>query len=106
MLFGKEYTLYICTNYQDFYIFHAIKKVTEDIEKRFNFNTAISSIMELVNDMYKYKEKKKVNPSPHLFSLRGVGLAGQLGQRAGYCPNSKGICHAGSDGESVLPVAG
>lgn len=33
-----------------------IKKVTEDVEGRFNFNTAISSIMELVNEMYKYKD--------------------------------------------------
>lgn len=33
-----------------------IKKVTEDVRDRFNFNTAISSIMELVNEMYKYKE--------------------------------------------------
>ncbi len=29
-----------------------IKKVTDDIEKRFHFNTAISSIMELVNAAY------------------------------------------------------
>ncbi|MDD6191235.1 MAG: leucine--tRNA ligase [Firmicutes bacterium] len=35
---------------------HTIKKATEDIRDRFNFNTAISSIMELVNEMYKYKE--------------------------------------------------
>ena len=33
----------------------SIKKVTEDAGGRFNFNTAISSIMELVNEMYKYK---------------------------------------------------
>ncbi|MDR1100921.1 MAG: leucine--tRNA ligase [Clostridiales bacterium] len=33
-----------------------IKKVTNDIE-RFNFNTAISSIMELVNEIYSYKDK-------------------------------------------------
>ena len=32
-----------------------IKKVGEDIRK-FSFNTAISSIMELVNEMYKYKD--------------------------------------------------
>jgi leucyl-tRNA synthetase len=31
-----------------------VKKVTEDIEGRFNFNTAISAIMELVNDTYRY----------------------------------------------------
>ncbi|MFH1995495.1 MAG: leucine--tRNA ligase [Candidatus Omnitrophota bacterium] len=29
-----------------------IKKVTDDIEKNFHFNTAISAVMELVNDMY------------------------------------------------------
>ena len=33
----------------------AIKKVTEDAGGRFNFNTAIASIMELVNELYKYK---------------------------------------------------
>ncbi len=34
-----------------------IKKVTEDILERFNFNTAISALMELVNLMYKYEEQ-------------------------------------------------
>lgn len=38
-----------------------IKKVTEDAGGRFNFNTAISSIMELVNEMYKYKELPVIN---------------------------------------------
>src|SRR4030066_2113569 len=33
-----------------------IKKVTDDILIRFNFNTAISAIMELVNLFYKYQE--------------------------------------------------
>ncbi|MGE5380353.1 MAG: leucine--tRNA ligase [Methylocystaceae bacterium] len=37
-------------------IHYTIKKVTDDVEKRFNFNTAISSIMELVNDLFGYKE--------------------------------------------------
>ncbi|MDR2426959.1 MAG: leucine--tRNA ligase [Endomicrobium sp.] len=32
-----------------------IKKVTDDIEKEFQFNTAISSVMELVNALYSYK---------------------------------------------------
>lgn len=38
-----------------------IKKVTEDIEDRFHFNTAISSIMELVNLLYQIKEKTQEN---------------------------------------------
>ena len=38
-----------------------IKKVTEDAGGRFNFNTAIASIMELVNEMYKYKQHADIN---------------------------------------------
>jgi len=34
-----------------------IKKVTNDMLVRFNFNTAISAIMELVNLIYKYQEE-------------------------------------------------
>ncbi|MHB8947030.1 MAG: leucine--tRNA ligase [Bacillota bacterium] len=34
-----------------------IKRATEDIEERFNFNTAISAFMELVNALYKYKDE-------------------------------------------------
>lgn len=38
---------------------NSIKKVTSDIEIRFNFNTAISTMMELVNALYAYKEAAK-----------------------------------------------
>lgn len=38
-----------------------LKKVTEDIGERFSLNTAIASIMELVNFTYKYKEVNNVN---------------------------------------------
>ncbi len=33
-----------------------IKKVTNDLDGKFNFNTAISAIMELVNALYHYKD--------------------------------------------------
>lgn len=42
-----------------------IKKVTEDIEESFSFNTAIAALMELVNELFDYNEKKppeKRNP--------------------------------------------
>ncbi|MFP4158927.1 MAG: leucine--tRNA ligase [Desulfobacterales bacterium] len=42
---GETRDLYIKAN-------QTIKKVTEDIEARFHFNTAISAVMELVNAMY------------------------------------------------------
>ena len=44
-----------------YWLNYAIKKVADDIGERFNFNTAISTIMELVNEMYRYKEGT-VNP--------------------------------------------
>ena len=40
---------------------NTVKRVSEDISKRFNFNTAISAIMELVNEMYRYKELDDIN---------------------------------------------
>ncbi len=36
---------------------NTLKRVTDDISQRFNFNTAISAVMELVNSLYYYKDK-------------------------------------------------
>ncbi len=47
-----------------------IRKVTEDID-RFHLNTAIASVMELVNATYKYVEKERPNEASRTF-LRGV----------------------------------
>ena len=48
----------------------AIKKVKEDVTLRFHFNTAISAVMELVNEMYaRLPEGKDVAPAP---STQGV----------------------------------
>lgn len=44
-----------------FVLNNTVKRVTEDISNRFNFNTAISAIMELVNELYRYKELEDVN---------------------------------------------
>ncbi|MGX9757282.1 leucine--tRNA ligase [Clostridioides difficile] len=44
------------------YTIHStLKKVTVDLSEKFGFNTAISSLMELINDMYKYKELDNIN---------------------------------------------
>ncbi|MFW6035881.1 MAG: leucine--tRNA ligase [Halothermotrichaceae bacterium] len=47
------------TLYRELHV--AIKKVTEDIEERLNFNTAISGIMELTNAAYHYLNKTDEN---------------------------------------------
>jgi leucyl-tRNA synthetase len=46
-----------------------IKRVTDDIANRFNFNTAISAIMELVNAIYVYKEQQ---PNPNAALIKEV----------------------------------
>ena len=56
---------YTCTTEDDkklaFILNNTIKRVTADVSKRFNFNTAISAIMELTNEMYRYKELDDIN---------------------------------------------
>ncbi|HBV98934.1 MAG: leucine--tRNA ligase [Peptococcaceae bacterium BICA1-7] len=46
----------------------AIKKVTEDIGGRFNFNTAVSAIMEMVNGLYQYREVPETDRDPAVLS--------------------------------------
>ena len=50
---------------------YAIKKVSDDIGERFNFNTAISTIMEMVNEMYRYKEGE-VNAGLYAAAIRNL----------------------------------
>jgi leucyl-tRNA synthetase len=40
----------------------AIKKVTADVGERFHFNTAISAVMELVNELYLMEELEAASP--------------------------------------------
>ena len=54
-LTGKNRSLYIKLN-------QTLKKVTEDIEDRFHFNTAISAIMELVNALYLFRGEGLKDP--------------------------------------------
>ena len=42
-----------------------IRKVTQDIGERFHFNTAISSIMELVNELYQLKHLQEAPAHEH-----------------------------------------
>jgi leucyl-tRNA synthetase len=51
-----------------------IKKVTDDVRDRFNFNTAISSIMELVNEMYRYKERDSINENQFRLAIHNLLL--------------------------------
>ncbi len=62
-------------------IHQTIKKVTDDVSKRFNFNTAISAIMELVNATGKYLD------GPHNLSLIRTGLESMVILLAPFTPH-------------------
>jgi leucyl-tRNA synthetase len=71
----------------------AIKKVTEDIEERFNFNTAISAIMELSNSINSYRNqdeldlpvlKEAINTMLLLLSPFSPHIAEELWQYCGH----------------------
>jgi len=49
-----------------------IKKVTEDIEREFHFNTAIAALMEMVNEMYDYTSGGVMNYDKQLPVLRSA----------------------------------
>ena len=67
-------------------LLHAtIKKVTEDIEERFNFNTAISAIMELVNGLYDYQEQ--VDPAEQNLPLLKEALSKLIVLLAPFTPH-------------------
>lgn len=54
-------------------LYQTIAKVTEDLDGKFAFNTAISAIMELVNDMYKFAEAhKEINANLKTEVLRNL----------------------------------
>lgn len=44
-----------------------IRKVTDDIERRFHFNTAVSAVMELVNDLYDYRDQVPLEKQDRAF---------------------------------------
>ncbi len=48
---------------------NTIKRVTNDIEDRFHFNTAIAAVMELVNEIYHFLNKAKIKDQGEEWSV-------------------------------------
>jgi leucyl-tRNA synthetase len=44
-------------------VHRTVRKVSEDIQDRFSFNTAVSAIMELTNDLGRYLEREDADPA-------------------------------------------
>ena len=61
-----------------------IHRVTVDIEERQQFNTAVSAMMELVNDLYAYSERTAAG-APGRRPDRGLSHAGETERRETIC---------------------
>ncbi|NLB88840.1 MAG: leucine--tRNA ligase, partial [Syntrophomonadaceae bacterium] len=61
---------------------YTIKKVTDDLEERFNFNTAVSAIMELFNTVNSYRD----NPNPKLHVVKEA-IESLLLLLSPFCPH-------------------
>ena len=55
-----------------------IRRATVDIEERMHLNTAVSSLMELVNELYAFSE---ATPHGHPVARPGAGRRGRAGRR-------------------------
>ena len=65
----------------------AVKKVTADIEERFNFNTAISAIMELVNAAYGFLNEISAEERERHRALIGEALETIIVLLAPFAPH-------------------
>ena len=102
---GSGYTLKTAADRSLAYAMNAtIKKVTEDAGGRFNFNTAISSIMELVNELYKYKDQGEINRG-----LMSAAIENLVIVLSPFTPHIceemwEGLGHTGSVGDVAWPA--
>jgi len=68
-------------------IHYTIKKVTEDIEDSYHFNTAISAVMELVNEIYLFDADNQPAASAHYKNLMLLGLKTVVVLMSPFCPH-------------------
>jgi len=67
-----------------------IKKVTDDIEREFQFNTAIAALMEFVNGLYKFTaEREGARPRGEEPVSAGEGRVGVTTPGAGGCERDR-----------------
>ncbi len=103
-----------------------IKRVTEDVRDRFNFNTAISAIMELVNHTQRYRDEVPAGDqnlgllrevavnltlllapfAPHITEELWEGLGGEGSVHAQAWPKYRESCLVADKVEVVLQVNG
>jgi leucyl-tRNA synthetase len=65
-----------------------IRRVTIDIDVRKQFNTAISAMMELVNDLYAFTRRQEDAPSPHANAVMKEALEALIVMLSPFAPHT------------------
>jgi leucyl-tRNA synthetase len=65
-----------------------IRRVTADIDVRKQFNTAISAMMELVNDLYAYTKRQESEPSPQAAAVAREALEALIVMLSPFAPHT------------------
>ena len=86
-----------------------IRRVTLDVDVRKQFNTAISAMMELVNDLYAFTKQQEESPSPQASAVVGEALEALVVMMSPFAPHTaeelwEQFGHAGTLAASTWPV--
>jgi leucyl-tRNA synthetase len=85
-----------------------IRRVTGDIDLRKQFNTAISAMMELVNDLYAFTKRQETEPSPQAAAVAGEALEALIIMLSPFAPHTaeelwEQFGHAGTLASATWP---
>ena len=65
-----------------------IRRVSTDVEVRKQFNTAISAMMELVNDLYGFTKRQDAEPTPHAARVAREALESLIVMLSPFAPHT------------------
>jgi leucyl-tRNA synthetase len=86
-----------------------IRRVTVDLDSRKQFNTAVSAMMELVNDLYAFTERQEKRPSPQAAAVAREAIEALIVMLSPFAPHTaeelwEQYGHAGGLQRAVWPT--
>jgi leucyl-tRNA synthetase len=86
-----------------------IRRVTIDLDSRKQFNTAVSAMMELVNDLYAFTERQEEQPAPQAAAVAREAIEALIVMLSPFAPHTaeelwEQYGHAGGLQRAVWPT--
>ncbi|MEW6321433.1 MAG: leucine--tRNA ligase [Acidobacteriota bacterium] len=85
-----------------------IRRVTADVDQRKQFNTAVSAMMELVNELYAFTDARRTSPSPAAAAVAREAVEALVVMLSPFAPHTaeeiwERYGHAGTLAEAAWP---